>query len=84
MASSLPPLTSLQVRVLSIVKVKGPEEAGATDLDTLEENLVDDITTKEAILEALEGLVAGGYVEEKGGAWSVTDKGTVAYSEFAW
>ena len=84
MTSSLPPLTSLQVRVLSIVKVKGPEEDGATDLKTLEDNLVDDITTSEGIVEALQGLVAGGYVEEKRGSWSVTEKGVAAYSEFAW
>ena len=78
-----PQLTSLQIRVLSIVKVKDPEESDdGTDLKTLEDNLADDITTPEAIAQALEGLVAAGYLDEKSGSWVVTDKGMAAYLEF--
>jgi predicted transcriptional regulator len=78
-----PRLTSLQIRVLSIVKVKSPEDSDpGTDRQTLEDNLADDITTPEAIAEALEGLVAEGYLEELSGAWAVTQKGMAAYVEF--
>ena len=80
-----PQLTSLQIRVLSIVKVKGPEESDvATDLQTLTDNLIDDITTEDAIVAALGDLVAQGYLVEKSGSWAVTDKGIAAFLEFSW
>jgi hypothetical protein len=75
-------MTSLQIRILAVLKVKGVSEVDAQkDLDLLEENLVDDRTTREAITEALDGLVAEGYLEEKSGDWTFTPKGLAAAIE---
>ena len=77
-------MTSLQIRLMAVLKTKGISEPG-TDLDFLEENLINDITTREAIEEALEGLVAEKYLEEKAKSWSLTPKGAEYISaELSW
>ena len=74
-------MTSLQIRLLAVLKVRGPDAEGPLSRELIEENLVDDITTPAAIAEALDGLVKDGYAEEKREAWHLTEKGVAAAVE---
>ena len=79
-------MTSLQIRILAVLKVKGVSEDDAgRDMELLQENLADDLTTPEAIAEAVQGLVTEGYLTEKRGDWTMTDKGlAAAIDQLSW
>ena len=79
-------MTSLQIRILAVLKVKGStEDDVGRDMELLQENLADDLTTPEAIAEAVQGLVEEGYLTEMRGDWTMTDKGlAAAIDQLSW